>query len=1251
MRKGKSIVFLILNVLSIQTIYAFTAKYEVKQEDIYKGFVAEKIWLDRFAIPKITLSDIGYAENVSLPKDALLSDPYKFQVEIGMERNRPFAVVRIPVYAAGAEPGRAKQINSFTLTYTEEPTKFKNPAAKTTDVATSILSKGTWYKIGITKTGFYKIDDVFIKSLGLNPANVNPAHVRIFGNGGRMLSENNSMPRPSDLLENAVLLNSNGDNVFDNGESVIFYALGPTGWDKDGTNQRFIHVKNLYSDTSYYFITTDNGPGRQIEPQSTMSSGNINVNSFNYYDVHDTDMVNPAGSGKLWYGEQFNAQLSNTTQTFNFDIGAPITCVYCTVSFASTSGSGGCTYNVSLNNGSIGTGSFPTPTSATNFMNLNSLSGTGACGSSTVNVGITFNPSDGTSVGYLNYIELNARRDLIMTTDQMSFRDWQSVGSGNIANFQLSGTNSNTKVFDVTNPQIPVLMSGTQNAGTFTFTQDAGILHEFAAINGSNLFIPKYIETVPNQNLHGMPQADLIIVTYPPYLSQANELADYHRQHDNMRVNVATTTEIYNEFSSGGQDISAIRDFVRMFYKRAGSDNTQMPSYLLLFGGGSYDYKNRLANNHNFVPVFESANSVDDNLSLSSDDFYGFLDDSENIENNSALNVLDIGIGRLPARNATDASILVDKVKRYASPSSLGPWRINTTIVADNGCNDPAGAFTEEEENMAAIVTSASNNLYNLGKVYLDAMTIISTPAGSRSPNANVSINNQVNKGTFWINYIGHGNPTVWAGERILTQDDYNRWNNKNELPFMVTGTCDFGQFDHPQFVSAGEQVVLRKEGGAIVNLTTTKAVYSFFNDKLNAKFLNALFTKQGLGDGKWKTFSDAVSIGKNETFITSTDAGEIANFRKFVLLGDPAITPDFPNYNITFDSIVDQFTQHQTDTIKALGAYKLNGSIRDNNGNKLTGFNGLLYISFFDKSRTLTTISGCNTQYQIQDNLIYKGKVSVTDGMFSFTFVTPKDISYNFGAGKISTYAENGITDAAGTDTTVKIGGFSDHPVLNTEPPTIKPYINDSLFQNGGITGSNTSLFVSFYTRTGINISGSNIGHDLTAVLDGNVETPFILNDHYETAPNTYQRGYVSFPISNLPSGRHTITVKAWDVNNNVGEGTVDFIVVDGAIVSIQQLMNYPNPFSDITHFVFEHNHPDEDLNVQINIFSTSGSFVRNIEATFTPSGSRSNEITWDGTNSVGTKLPSGVYVYRINITSANGNKSSAYQKLVIVQ
>lgn len=1243
---------LFISTLSVAVAsIAQSEQITLNQHDLDGKFIVKKVWLQSYVTPQVQIINKQFSpattNETSTDANSVSSVSDNIIVQIGMERKKPFAIIKVPAFTKDAD-GSLQQLTSCQLSITQQPaaTQPATAAKPTAFAASSVLATGTWHKIAITRTGFHKIDPAFIASLGLNPANINPDNIRIYGNGGRMLPEANYTPRPDDLIENALLVAHNGDNSFNANDYIIFYGLNATGWNADTTYKRYTHVKNIYSDTAYYFITVDKGPGKRITQENATAPGNVNVTNYDYYDAHDIDLVNPAGLGKTWYGEQFNPLAGNTTQNFNFNFGAPATDIYCKVSVATT-GSSGSSFSVSINGNTLGNIPFVGGTTDNTPIQLRTLDWITTMAAPNAAVSLTFNHTATSSIGYLNYIEINARRQLSINSDQLSFRDLNSVGAGNIATYMLQGANANTKIWDITNPQSPVELIGTLSGSTLSFSREASTLREFAAMNSLTLHIPTPAGAVPNQDLHGTPQVENIIVTHRSFLPQANRLADYHRTKDNMKVIVTTPEEIYNEFSSGAQDISAIRDFVRMFYIRAGADSTKMPHYLTLLGGASYDYKNRLPNNSNFVPVFESQESSNKLSSYLTDDFYGFLDENENIEVNKLLNTLDIGIGRLPARSIADATSMVNKIISYKSPATLGPWRLASTLVADN--NDLAGDHMIDAEVMGRDITATTNNLYNHSKIYLDAIPRISTPAGERSPNASAAISDRVYKGTMLINYSGHGNTQVWAEERILTRDDFNKWNNKNTLPFMVTATCDYGQFDHPQYVSAAEQLVILKDAGVISMLTTTAAVYASYNRPLNSIYLSTQLKQKA--NGKWHSFGDASRIAKNERYSLSDNPGELANYRKFALLGDPALTPNFPEHFVHIDSITDVATQQSSNTVKALGAYRVSGRVQDNDGNTLNDFNGILSVSFYDKPRTISTITAANMTFQLQDNLVYKGKVSVVNGHYSYTFIAPKDINYFMGTGKISNYAHNGITDAAGVDTGIAVGGYSDNPVTSDEPPIVKPYINDSLFLNGGITGTNTSLFVALYSETGINVSGTKLGHDLIAVLDDNNEQPYILNDFYETAPNTYQRGYVNFPISGLANGKHTITVKAWDVNNNFGVGSVDFVVLDGKIVSIENLSNYPNPFSNETRFVFEHNHPDEELDVKINIYNTAGALVKNIAQVFTPTGSRTNEIVWDGTDNQGSRLPSGMYVYRLIITTDKGFRSTAYQKLVITR
>jgi hypothetical protein len=1241
--KNYAIILLLSLFVSFDVQAAFTTSFSVDPADIHGGYIVKKIWLQGYAIPKVQLIDIQYQNGVQVPAEAVPVDPSRFEIVLGKERKRPFALLRIPAYSLDAASNRARRLSSFSVVVDEVPVREMPAVQAKSTASSSVLASGNWYKVSVPSTGLYKIDYDFLVGMGINASGINPANIRVYGNGGNMLSEDNSVARPQDLAENPIWVNDGGDGSLNSGDYLVFYATGPMAWLKDSINKRFNHQVNLYEDKAYYFLNFDQGPGLRVQTQGAVGSPNATVTEFDYYNVHERDLVNPAAIAKEWWGEEFSTDPGKSpSHTISMDLGTLSgTPARFKIWLGSRAESNGNIFTANVNgteyNTNIPSSIYsPMPTAYINFEQV--VSGN-------ISITLTYQTGASNGKGYLNYIEVNARKPLSFESSQLLFRDWNSVGASKIASYQLQGANGATQVWDVTNPLEPLRINGSLSGSTYSFTQEATRLHEFAALNGADLPKPSFVEQVPNQNLHGTEQVDYIIVTHPDFINEANELADFHRQASGLSVKVATTTEVYNEFSSGSQDISAIRDFAKMLYDRAGMDTNLMPRYLLLLGDASYDYKGRIPNNSNYVPTFESREFTAAINSYCNDDFFSFLDDNENIEVFSIANTMDLGVGRFPVTTRQSAQAVIRKIKNYKSPSSFGPWKLSATMIADNA--DNAGDHMDDAETMGEAITTQSN-IYNLTKVYLDAIQRVSTPAGLRAPDANKTINDQIFKGTFLVNYSGHGNIQVLADERVIIQDDYSKWKNFNKLPIMITATCDYGPFDHPEYVSSGEAVMLKADGGAIATLTTTQLVYAAPNRVINRQYLEEQFSYHS---GKNYSLGDAFRLAKNKTYEVSSDPGTLINFRKFALLGDPALTPAFPEQNVLIDSLRDGVTMKAADTIKALGSYVVSGRVVDDNDNLLSDFNGRVYVVIIDKPRTVQTLTNANRTYKVQNNIIYKGRATAQNGKFSMAFIAPKDINYDMGASKIVAYAENGVTDAAGADTSFLVGGFSDNPIVEDRAPIVMPYIEDSLFKDGGITGSNTMLYVVLEDETGINVSGNTVGHDLTAVLDNDVQNPYILNDYYETEPNTYKRGYVYFPVAGLSNGRHSLRVKAWDVNNNSGEGVVNFEVIDGEIVKVNNLMNYPNPFSDKTNFVFEHNHPDEALEVSINIYSTSGYLVRTIRQNFTPTGSRSTEISWDGTDNGGAKIPDGLYVYRLDIATATGAHESAYQKLVILR
>jgi hypothetical protein len=1114
--------------------------------------------------------------------------------------------------------------------------------------ANSVLATGSWYKIAVRDAGVYKIDIPFLAQLGINATNLSSGSVRLFGNGGGMLPEANNIPRPDDLVENAIMVVDGGDGVLNGADYILFFANGVDEWLKDSANKRFAHKKNLYSDKACYYLMVG-GNGKRVSDSPGNLVPNLVVNSFDDHLFHELDTINFLGSGKEWYGEEFsNTPGHSLTRSFSFNVpdlqtSSPITvatdCLARSVGVASR-------FDVSVNDQvlqqitvpAVGGGQYDAVAQETKGQASSSVSQQG------ITVNYSYVPGSFNSQGWLNWFEVFCRRNLSMSgISQLLFRDWSSVGN-NIAEFDIANANTGTEVWDVTDPVTPLKMQASLQGSDLRFANTCSQLREYVAFNSSNFLLPEAIGQIPNQDLHGLTPVDFIIVTTQSLLPQAQRLADFHRTKNNLRYAIATTDQVYNEFSSGMPDPSAIRDFVKMFYDRSASSAASRPKYFLLFGDASFDYKDRLNNNTNLVPAYENGNSLDPLGTYTSDDFFGFLDDNEDINSTIVINQLDIGIGRIPAKNVEEAKNYVDKMETYYNKESLGPWRNNQLFIAD-----------DEDFNLhlqdAEVLTTTSQTtapVFNVTKIYLDAFKQESGAGGSRYPQANQAINNQVYNGTLIWNYSGHGGASRLAEEVILDQDIVNSWSNANRLPLFITATCDFAPYDNPTINSLGENLLLRPKTGAIALMTTTRIVFSFSNRIINNNYLQ--FALQRDSSGAYKSLGESIQASKNYTYQTSTD---IANNRKFTLLGDPALTIAYPSLKVRATS-VNSVPASQADTIRATDKVVMEGEVTDLADNRLTNFNGTVYPVVFDKTQTINTLANDPTSqvtsFKTQSNILYKGKASVSNGKFSFAFKVPKDINYQFGNGKLSLYTENGANDANGYFTNFIIGGAGNNADNDKEGPVIKAYLNDEKFVNGSITNENPILIVKLSDSSGINTAGTGIGHDIVATLDNDNRQYFILNDFYEADLNSYQQGTIHFQMSTLTAGMHSLKIRAWDVLDNSSEYILEFNVAKDEELVLNHVLNYPNPFTTKTQFWFEHNKPNQNLQVKVQIFTLTGKVVKTIKQTINDAGNRSFEVEWDGRDEFGDKLGRGVYLYRLTVISIDGKKKEKLEKLVIL-
>lgn len=1220
-------------------------------------FVVQKVKLNNYALPIVSLKDVKTIPviNNKVKDKSKIPSNFEPKIYISKERKKAIALILIPQYIQNQD-GIITKLVDYKLDLQESNTPALNKTTGTRVYANnSVLATGDWYQIAVSANGIYKISYDFLNQLGLQANTINPANIRLYGNGGEMLSEDNAVFRNDDLVENAIQVVDGGDGKMDQGDYILFYANGPHSILKDSAKKLFTHQYNIYNDVSYYFLNVDKGAGKRIQLENTPNTSTQIVTSFNEFQFHEKDSVNIGRYGKMWWGDELNdlpGRTLNKSFAFNIpniDVTSPITISTQVGGIQRTSASN---MTVSVN-GNAFSSYFLSPFGYEFYdpqIRVLNETKTTTVNSSSIVLNYNFNKGGSEAVGFIDYIRINARRNLVFN-GYLNFADWNSVSAGNVANYQIQNANANTKVWDITNPLQPSLMNSTLNGSVLSFNQNADFLHRFVATDGSVVFTPSIVGKIINQNLHNVNSKEYIIVSHPSFLSEANRLAQHHINKRGYKTMVVTPQEIYNEFSSGSQDISAIRDFVKMLYDRASNPN-DMVNYLLLFGDASYDYKNRVANNTNFVPTYETLESVNKILSYPTDDFFGFLDDEENLNDfsSSQISTLDIGIGRITAPSVIIAKDIVNKIINYDSPNSFGPWKNNMTFCADDGDGDGTEHMNDAESVVAITVDSLP--IYNNNKIYVDAFVEQFTPSGARCPDGNTAVREQLYNGTFLLNYNGHGGPHSWCEERIFTQNDINALKNYNKLPLFITATCDFAPYDNPADYSGGEILLSKPDGGAIALMSTTQLVFADQNRIMNQNYMYEGFSFQE--NGKFPTLGDSYRLSKNLRYVSGISESTAANFRKFTLLGDPALPLSFPKYDVFTDSINGVSTLITQDTLKALNKYTISGHVADKQGNLLTGFNGVVFPSIFDKPKKISTVQNNGepiVDFYVQNNTIYKGKATVKNGKFSFTFVVPKDINYQIAKGKISYYANNENEDANGFDKNIYIGGSSSTAIADNEGPMIKAYMNSEKFVDGGIVTSNSTLLVKLSDDNGINYTGNSIGHDITAVLDKNAQNTYVLNNFFESNLDDYKAGIVKFPINNLSEGTHTLTIKAWDVLNNSSETTITFEVVSSTKGLIKNVYNYPNPFSTKTQFMFEHNMPNQALSVSIQIMTMTGKVVKTIKEQITSEGTRINNIEWDGLDEYGDRIGNGVYVYKLHVKSQSGFSDTKLEKLIILK
>ncbi|MEM9980918.1 MAG: type IX secretion system sortase PorU, partial [Bacteroidota bacterium] len=1104
----------------------------------------------------------------------------------------------------------------------------------------SVLRQGTWYKLAIPSTGIYRIDATLLNEIGIDPQTVDPRTLKIHGIRGGMLPQENSADISDDLPEIPIWFQGNANDQWETNEYFLLYAEGADSWQTDTTEQRYVHQKNLYDDYNYYFLTLGGSVGQRIVSQPSVPGALQEITAFDerlFYEIDETNLLHQqqsSGSGREWYGDNLSFE---TQKTFNFSLAGilpnsdvQLTSAVLTQSFSPTQ------FSIQANGQAVATQAVPAIIDATytdkgaEAINAYLLSTSTLAGLPNLDITYTFNKSSIADRGYLNYIRLVFQKALRVYEQPTFFRSWASTQQA-VSTFRITESNNNTIVWEVTNPLQPRAQAYELTGSDLRFGAHTTTLKEFVVFqlqDTAAFSTPAFVEVVPNQNLHALATPNLLIIAPEVFLTEAQRLADLRRTHDQMSVAVVPLSQIYNEFSSGRQDVSALRNFAKMLYDRD-ADTFQ---YLLLFGDASFDYKDRLNDNTNFVPIYESRESLHPIYSYSSDDYFGFLEEDEGIwqettSNNAAFDhTLDIGVGRLPVKTAAEAKIVVDKLIHYATDrATLGNWRNRITFVADDG---DANQHQRDADDIGENVRNTYTD-FNLRKIFLDAYEQETTPSGQRAPAARDLLDRTVEQGTLILNYTGHGGEVGWTEEFLLRSEQVAAWENYDRLPLIITATCEFGRYDEPFVVSGAELALLSPTGGAIALITTTRPVFSSTNFLVNRRIFEIILEEE---EGRPR-LGDIMRYTKNNSLSGSIN-------RNFALLGDPSMQLAYPEEEIAITHINGKDISIEQDTLKALEKITFTGEVRNSTAQRIEDFNGILEVTVFDKASQRSTIGTENSasmDFNVRETRLFQGKVTVKEGEFSFSFIPPKNINYAFGEGKVSLYAysDTRYLDAGNGKSDLIVGGSTDQLLQDVTPPEVRLFLNDTTFREGGLVDENPSLLAFLYDENGINISDIGIGHSITSFLNDSVDNKAVLNEYYIADLDTYQSGQVVYPFKDLPNGRHTLTFEAWDVYNNPTEKTIAFIVAEEANLAIQEVFNYPNPFETYTDFQIEHNRPGDHLEVTVDIYTLQGQAVTTLRTTVDDSPTRLDKIHWHLADTSNAATQSGVYIYRVTVRS----------------
>ncbi len=1293
-----------------RSVYQLSAEWGDAEVDV-GGLLESSVVLDLPSLvqPSVRVLEAEYDEYPFEPVKGIGAEAAAV-VGLGLSRKRPAATLVARLVTYDSTSAKLRRYRHMRIEVSHPVNQQPLSSYGTSDnphlsVSRSVLADGQFFKLAISETGMYRVDRTFLESLpGLDTAvgSIDPDQVRIFGNGGAPVPAHNSAPRIADLAENQVFVQGGGDGSFDAADAVWFYAQGPSGWqsreltdsrgrpilDPNGEPIReWSHYVHPFDSTNYYFLSIGGATSQtylqEDYPDVTGTDLLAEIQGRYFIDLDEYMWGREGGhSGHTWVSTLIpgpgpgrvvfeNLQLPGLTGgTLNYQIRAAIQSNPAAVLRYRDE-------NTTLHSVNYGASS-ALSTSTIARSGIAEFTQTVTAGQQ-ISLIADLDDQTGGPTAALDWVRIYYPKTL--QADQQPLRFNTPLAETGTFTFVLRGFTSPPIVLDVTQSGDYRWLGLSSRGGEYWVQVTASSQDQSRELIA---FMPDQVQTleaatacgsacrVTPQNLHGIQTwPDFVIITPKQFIEQSTALAD-RRRAEGLTVEVVDVQQIYNEFSGGLQDVRGIRDYLKFLYDRS-PDEERLLRYVLLFGDGHFDYRNldASATFPNLIPPFETEESWNPERSYTSDDYYGLLDDNEGLWPfvrgtfggvEAHLNErVDVGVGRFTVHTEEEAQLMIDKIVNYESPNTYGQWRNRYLFLADDGPTGTSGQqndrdlHTQNTDVVAVAVEKLAPDV-NQHKVYALSYTreFLNT---WRIPKARQDLLSTIDEGVLVVNFSGHGGERALAQENLFTVEDSRSLRNYDRLPIFITATCSFGRWDLGNEQTGAEELLLNRNGGAIALLTTVRTVYTSgdattLNVGLNVALNEEMFTREA--NQLLPRLGDALRRTKNRR------VGYEGNNRKFNLLGDPTLRPGLPASRAVVTHINETQISTATGQMRALDRIELKGEIQRPDGSLDASFDGTVSLTVFDALRQVPIPREMlrhmpQPYYEVREDLIWRGKTRVTGGQFVTRFVVPKDISYANQPGRVTLYAQGAASHVNGYSERFIVGGTSDEVTNDVDGPQIELYLGDETFTGGGLAPAQPQVFARIYDESGINTVGAGVGHEMLLVLDENEVDAINIGNLYESDEDSFQRGSVSYAFDEaLEPGPHTLRLRAWDVLNNSGETTLDFLVTDTEELVIRNVFNYPNPTTGPTRFVFEHNQiPGTPVKVHVRVYTLAGRPVRTLESEDLLSAGPM-QISWDGLDDDYARLTPGVYLYRLRAETEGAevqHVAEIIEKLAVVR